>query len=295
MARAESLEGIISIIVNTILFGVKMWAGITSNSIALTADAWHTLSDSLTSVALIVAVKLASQKADKEHPFGHGRWEPIGALFISFLLAVIGYNFLKDSIIRLSLKGSADFGLLAIIVTAASIIAKEAMAQYAFFIARKTKSAGVKADGWHHRSDALSSLIVLIGILFGGSFWQLDGILGIVISLVLFYAAFSIAKETIGKLLGEQPDDDLKAQIIDAARSVYSGDLGLHNFHIHDYISHKELTFHIKLDNDLSLAEGHKIATNIEKAIKEKLSLSATVHVEPLYRQKIWIDKNVPD
>ena len=295
MARAESLEGIISIIVNTILFGVKMWAGITSNSIALTADAWHTLSDSLTSVALIVAVKLASQKADKEHPFGHGRWEPIGALFISFLLAVIGYNFLKDSIIRLNVKEAADFGLLAVIVTVASIIAKEAMAQYAFFIARKTKSSGVKADGWHHRSDALSSLIVLIGILFGGSFWQLDAVLGILISLILFYAAFSIAKETIGKFLGEQPDDDLKSQIIDAARSVYSGDLGLHNFHIHDYISHKELTFHIKLDNDLSLAEGHKIATNIEKAIKEKLSLSATAHVEPLYRQKIWIDKNVPD
>jgi cation diffusion facilitator family transporter len=295
MAKAESLEGIISIIINTILFGVKMWAGIVSDSIALTADAWHTLSDSLTSLALIISIRLASKKADKEHPFGHGRWEPIGALFISFLLAVIGYDFFKDSIIRLSVKEAANFGFIAIVVTIASIIAKEAMAQYAFHIARKTKSSGVKADGWHHRSDALSSLIVLIGIIFGGSFWQLDAVLGIVISLVLFYAAFSIAKDTIGKLLGEKPGDALKAQIIEAAKSVYEGDLGLHNFHIHDYISHKELTFHIKLDNDLSLAEGHKIATNIENAINKKLSLSATAHVEPMYRQKIWVDKNVPN
>ena len=94
--KAGYIEGFISILVNTGLFGLKLWAGIVSGSIALTADAWHTLSDSLSSIIVIFGVKLSSKKPDKEHPFGHGRWEQIAAIFIGFLLALIAYDFLND-------------------------------------------------------------------------------------------------------------------------------------------------------------------------------------------------------
>jgi len=96
--KAGYLEGIISVIVNSVLFILKFWAGIVTGSIALTADAWHTLSDSLSSIIVIIAVKLSSKKPDNEHPFGHGRWEQIAAIFIAFLLGIIGFDFLKDSV-----------------------------------------------------------------------------------------------------------------------------------------------------------------------------------------------------
>lgn len=171
--RAGYLEGIVSVIVNSILFALKFWAGVVTGSIALTADAWHTLSDSLSSIVVIVAVKLSSKKPDAKHPFGHGRWEQVAALFIAFLLGVIAFDFLKDSFTQFKNHESTEFGTIAIVVTIISIIVKEALAQYAFYIGRKTENVSIKADGWHHRTDALSSVVVLVGILFAKQFWWL--------------------------------------------------------------------------------------------------------------------------
>jgi cation diffusion facilitator family transporter len=153
---------VVSIIINSILFILKYWAGIVSGSIALTADAWHTLSDSLSSIVVVVGVKLSSKKPDKDHPFGHGRWEQISALLIAFILGLIAYDFVQSSILQLINRESTTFGTLAIVVTIISIVVKEALAQYAFYIAKKTDNVSVKADAWHHRSDALSSVVVLI-------------------------------------------------------------------------------------------------------------------------------------
>jgi len=281
-AKAGYLEGTISIITNSGLFILKLWAGIVSGSIALTADAWHSLSDSLSSIVVIVAGKLSSKKPDKEHPFGHGRWEQIAALFIAFLLAIIAYDFLKDSILQFNNKESAEFGTIAIVVTIISILANEALTQYAFYIGRKTDNVTVKADGWHHRTDALSSLVVLIGILFANQFRWIDSVLGVIISFMLFYATYEIAKEAITILLGEKPNPELINKIIAVIETVYDGNLQAHHFHIHNYVAHQELTFHIKLDNDLSLISGHKIATDIEDKVFEVLGIIATIHIEPL-------------
>lgn len=154
-------EGVVSVVLNLLLFVLKYYAGIVSASVALIADAWHTLSDSLTSLVVIFGIRMSSRKPDKEHPFGHGRWEQISAIIIAILLAVVGLEFVKDSIGRLSSREAADFGWWAYGATLVSIIVKEGLAQYAFRIARITGNASVKADGWHHRSDALSSLMVL--------------------------------------------------------------------------------------------------------------------------------------
>ena len=281
--RASFLEGTISIFVNIALFAFKFWAGVVSGSIALTADAWHTLSDSISSLVVIFGAKFASKKADKDHPFGHGRWELISSIIIAVFLMVIGFGFISDSVSHLNTKESANFGTFAIVVTIASIVSKELLAQYAFFLGKKSGSSIVKADGWHHRTDALSSLIILIGILFKNQFWWIDGALGIVVSLLIFYAAYKILMESVNKILGEEPGTELIEEVKSHIRSLYSYDLYPHHFHMHNYISSKELTFHIKIENDISVEEGHAIATAIEELVDEKLCLRSTIHIEPIH------------
>ncbi len=274
-------QGIVSIIANLLLFVLKYWAGIVSGSIALIADAWHTLSDSLSSIIVIIGIKLASKKPDKEHPFGHGRWEQIASIFIGFLLAIIAWDFLKDSVERFRSKEEAQFGTIAIIVTIISILVKEGLTQYAFYIAKKTDNVSIKADGWHHRTDALSSLVVLIGILFKNYFWWIDSVLGFIISVMIFYAVYEIVKEAILKLLGETPSEELVKKVKDIVSEIESEELQPHHFHIHNYGNHQELTFHLRFEKSLDIETSHKIATKIELEIKNRLSIDATIHIEP--------------
>ncbi|MCL2443831.1 MAG: cation diffusion facilitator family transporter [Treponema sp.] len=283
--KAQVTEGILSVVINAVLFGVKFWAGIFSGSIALIADAWHTLSDSLTSIFVIFSAKLSSRKPDKDHPFGHGRWEQISSIFIAFILGIIGYDFFINSIERFKNREEAAFGTVAIVVTAVSIVVKELLAQYAFYIGRKTDNVIVKADGWHHRSDALSSIVVLIGIIitkFTADFWWMDSALGIFCALAIFYAAFQILKESISKLLGEEPDKDLIEKINNEVKKIYTDDLQVHHLHLHNYISQKEITLHIMLDKNMTIENSHKIATDIENMIKEQFDMTATIHIDPL-------------
>jgi cation diffusion facilitator family transporter len=281
--KAGYVEGIVSIIVNLALFAAKMWAGIVTGSIALVADAWHTLSDSISSVVVIASVGLSSRKADSEHPFGHGRYDHVAALFVAFILGIIAYNFARDSVSRFLNREAASFGLGAIIVTSISIVVKEALAQYAFYLAGKTGNMSVKADGWHHRTDALSSVVVLAGIFFAKRFWWIDSALGAVVALMLFWAAISIVRETITKILGEKPDDALIEKLTEEAKSVYHKDMQFHHFHVHNYVLHKELTFHIRLDSLMSIEEAHEITVEMEKRIEEKFGIISTIHVEPLH------------
>ena len=276
------LEGFVSIIINILLFILKYWAGVVSGSIALIADAWHTLSDSISSLILIAGVKLSSKKPDTKHTFGHGRWEQISAIFIGFLLAFVAYEFLKRSIEKFFSGESADFGLIAIVVTIISVLVKEGLAQFAFRLWRITGNIALKADGWHHRTDALSSLLVLAGILLEDFFWWMDSALGILISLMIFYTVYEIIRESIDKLMGESPDENLLIEIkkiVSAASEVH---LVPHHFHIHNYGKHSELTFHIKMDGDINIKTGHDIATEIEKIIKQKMGIEATIHIEPV-------------
>jgi len=283
--RAQVIEGIMSVVVNAVLFGIKFWAGMITGSIALIADAWHTMSDSLTSIFVIFSAKLSSRKPDKQHPFGHGRWEQISSIFIAFILGIIAYDFFINSIERLQNRESVVFGTLAIVVTVVSIVIKELLAQYAFYIGRKTDNVIVKADGWHHRSDALSSIVVLIGIVISKFFtdlWWMDGVLGIFCALAIFYAAYEIMKESINKLLGEVPTQELIDKITEEVNKVYSKDLHIHHFHLHNYVSQKEITLHIRLDRNMTIDSGHIIATDIEEMIEEKFNMAATIHIEPL-------------
>jgi len=283
--KAQIVEGIVSVVVNAVLFGVKFWVGMLTGSIALVADAWHTMSDSLTSIFVVFAARLASKKPDKEHPFGHGRWELISAIIIAFILVFIGFEFLTGSIERFQNRESVVYGTLAIVVTAVSIVIKELLAQYGFYIGRKTNNPVVTADGWHSRSDALSSVVVLIGIIisrFAPGFWWMDSVLGIFCALAIFYAAFEIMKESITRMLGEEPDAEFIEALDKELSEIYHQDMKLHHLHLHNYISHKEISLHVRLDGSMTVDEGHNIATMIEKMIKEKFDMDATIHIEPL-------------
>jgi len=285
-SKAQVFEGTVSVIANTVLFALKFWAGLVTGSLALIADAWHTLSDSLTSLFIIFAVKLSSKKADREHPFGHGRWEHISSIFVAVFLGIVAYEFFAKSIIRFRNREAAEYGTLAIVVTIISIVVKELLAQFAFYYGRKTDNTVVKADGWHHRSDALSSVIVLVGIIFslvfGDKFWWVDSVLGLLVALAIFYATINILKEAITKLLGEEPDEDLVNKITERVKAIYHDDLQLHHFHIHNYVLHKELTLHIKLDKNMTIEKSHEIATAIENMIETDFGITTTIHTEPI-------------
>jgi cation diffusion facilitator family transporter len=276
--------GWISILVNVLLFGLKYWAGIASGSVAIIADAWHTLSDSITSIIVVISVWIANRPADKEHPFGHGRAEILATTIIGLLLAVIAVEFFIESVKRLLQRDAADYGIVAIVITAASVLAKEGLARYSVFIGKKTGSRSLVADAWHHRSDAISSVVILAGIFLNRYIWWIDGAMGILVTLLILHAAFGILREVFHAFLGEQPDKKIVRKVNDICRRYYESDVYPHHIHVHHYGAHTEMTFHIKLDKDLSLERAHDITSLIEDEIRLELGIEATIHTEPRYR-----------
>ncbi len=274
-------EGWVSVAVNSTLFVLKFWAGLATGSIAIIADAWHTLSDSLTSIVVVIGAKISSKPADEEHPFGHGRAELIAALIIGVLLSVVAFNFILEGAKRLQTKEIVNYSTFAIVATVLSVLIKEAIAQYAFWIARKTRSKSVRADAWHHRSDAISSLVILIGIFLGRHVWWIDGVLGIVVALLIFYAAYDILRDAMNIMMGEIPEKTMIDQVKNICESESLLEMKPHHFHIHRYGEHTEMTFHIRLPDNLSLFDSHEIATRIELRIKDEMGIISTIHMEP--------------
>jgi cation diffusion facilitator family transporter len=274
-------EGWVSIIGNVLLFILKMWAGIVSGSIAIIADAWHTLSDSLTSIVVLVGVRISSKPADREHPFGHGRAELIAAMIIGVMLSVVAFNFVIEGVARLRERQEVSYGTLAIVATIISIVSKEAMAQYAFLLARKTGARSVRADAWHHRSDAISSLVILAGIFLGRHVWWIDGVLGIVVAILIFYAAYDILRDAVQLMMGEIPDDEMVDYIRESCRKESVLDLKPHHIHMHRYGDHIEMTLHIKLPDEMTLQDAHEIATRVEVRHRAERGIVSTIHMEP--------------
>ena len=285
------LEGVISIILNTLLFGLKYWVGVKTFSIAIIADAWHTFSDSLTSLVVIMGFKISSKPADKEHPFGHGQAEVVSSVIIGTMLAIVGFNFLIASIQRFENQQSAVYNTVAIIVFVISVIVKEGLAQFSIRAGKKIDARSLIADGWHHRSDALVSLMVLAGIFVGKYFWWVDSVMGIMVSLVIFYTTYHILKESISILIGKVPAEDFKKEIEEIVADNMPQDVLLHHLHCHRYGDTKELTFHIRLPAEMKLDEAHGITDKLENKIREKMEIETTIHVEPTTDGKEILNK----
>ncbi len=271
----------LSVIVNIIIFAFKYWVGIMSNSVAMKADAWHTLSDTLTSLVIIVGFWLAAKPPDEEHPFGHGRIETVGCIIIAAFLGMVAFNFLRESVFRLQTAEVAHFGTTAILVFGISTFVKEGLAEVSIWHGRKADSKALIADGWHHRSDAFTNVLILTGALFGSSFWWIDGVMGIGVSILILYITYRILKDATSSLCGEEVDSREREKVMRLIRKVAPACMNAHHLHIHRYGGHSEITLHIDLPPDMELAEAHDVTDCIEAAVLDQLGIETTVHAEP--------------
>ena len=290
-ARYGYLEATISIIGNIGLFILKFILGLFINSIALIADSIHSLSDVSTSGVVIIGFRMAKKQPDKEHPFGHGRAEYIATLIIAIVLIIIGFGFIERSIERIITPeplAHSEFALLIGIIIILSAIFKEIMARYSYAIAKKIQSDVVKADAWHHRTDAISSIGVAIGI-FGSRFGYpfLDPLFGFFVSGIIIYVGINLMRTTSNLLMGSAPDQKINQTIQDIAMGIKSIK-GIHNISIHDYGTTKVVTLHAEVDNHLPIDQAHALADELENKIMEQTKYSTFIHLEPLTNQ---IDK----
>ena len=284
-AKYGYLEATVSIIGNTLLFLMKLILGLFINSIALIADSVHSLSDTATSGIVIFGFRIAAKQPDKEHPHGHGRAEYIATLIIAILLILVGLGFIQQSIeriINLETIEHGEFALIIGIIIILTAIGKEAMARYSNAIAKKINSDVLKADAWHHRSDAISSIGVAIGILGARyGFPILDPIFGILVSIIIIYVGINLVRTASNYLIGQAPDKKLIDQIKETALKT-NKIKGIHDIYLHDYGTTKILTLHAEVDNNLTLEEAHKIADNLEKDIYNQTNFSSIIHIEPI-------------
>ena len=230
---------------------------------------------------MLVGIRVSARPADKEHPFGHGRAELIAAMIIGVLLSVVAFNFVIEGVQRLRTREAANYGMFAIIATIISIVVKEAMAQYAFWIAKKTGARSVRADAWHHRSDAISSVVILAGIFLGRHIWWIDGFLGLIVAALIFYAAYDILRDAVQLMMGEVPDKELIEYIEAACKKESTLSMRPHHIHLHRYGDHIEMTMHIKLPDDMTLLDAHEIASRVEDRLLEEKGIASTIHMEP--------------
>ncbi len=276
------LEGWISVICNIFLFIVKYWTGILTGSVAIIADAWHTLTDSVSSIIIIISSKISKKPADEKHPYGHGRIEHIAALIIAILLFIVAFDFILSGVKKLQTKQSVIFGALAYVVTLLSIVIKEAMAQYALWAYRKTKASVLKADAWHHRTDSLSSVIILIGMFLGKAFWWIDGVLALFVAAMIAKVGYDILMEEVRALIGEDIDKKLELEIKNTLEKHMDVNVYIHNMHLHKYGDYCEMSCHIKLDSEMTLNQVHQICTQVEEILEKHFSIFTTVHPEPI-------------
>jgi cation diffusion facilitator family transporter len=284
-AQYGALEGWTSIVVNSVLFLVKLAMGLYIASVSLVADAVHTLSDSATSIVLLLGFQAAKRPSDKEHPFGHGRMEAVSALVISVLLFVAGFELLKGSIHRIIEPRVSTASLWIIALVIATMAVKELMARFSLELGNIIDSAALKADAFHHRSDAISTAFVVVALVasrFG--FNRADGTMGCFVSLIIFFSAYKIAKEAINPLLGEPPSKQTLREIETVAKG-HNGVLGVHDIICHRYGQTNIISLHIEVSDRLSAPELHTLAEVVEEDITARMGGSVVVHIDPINKE----------
>jgi cation diffusion facilitator family transporter len=276
-------QGWISVLVNSILFILKLVIGVMVGAVSVIADAVHTLSDVVSSIVVIWGFKQAEKPADVEHPYGHGRAEYIATLIIAILLCVAGIEFIKASIDRIQNPEQVVAEWWMILILMVTIILKEITARYAEFLSTKIASGTLHADAWHHRSDAISSMLV-VGALIAGKYGypSSDGWAGLGVALFLIYTGFEIAKDAVDDLIGKPPASEEVEVIRQIVMSV-DGVLGAHDITIHSYGHDKFISVHVEIDADKSTAEAHDISEEVEYKLHGALGVEPTIHIDPVH------------
>lgn len=283
-ARYGGLEAWTSIVVNVVLFAVKILLGVMVNSVAVIADAVHTLSDTGTSIIILIGFKIAKRPADREHPFGHGRMESIATLIVAVLLIVAGFELLRSAGVRIlnPTVEQAKISWMVGLVLIGTMVIKELMARFAGEMAVLVKSKTLQADAWHHRSDAFSTLLVVAAMVCAYfEYSYVDGVAGVGVALIVMYSGYAIGRDAISPLLGERPKRELLKEIESIARG-FTGVKGVHDVIVHRYGQTKVVTLHIEVSARESVTKLHDLSEEVTEAIEKKLGGSAVVHIDPL-------------
>lgn len=277
-------------VVNAALTAFKIVAGIIGHSAAMVADGVHSLSDLLSDVVVLVFVRISGKGRDKNHDYGHGKFETFATLIISLMLLVVGANLMSSGIasIKKILGGESVEapGMIALWAALMSIVSKEILYRYTALQGRKLDSPMMVANAWHHRSDALSSVGSLLGIggaiLLGDKFVILDPLAGCVISIFIIVMAVRMSIPAIKELLDVSLPDEMEDEIERTAKGV-PGVVDLHELKTRREGPGIVLEGHLVLHSDISLEQAHSISKQVERALRDRFgdSTQISLHLEP--------------
>lgn len=281
---------LIGSIVNLILTAIKITAGVVGKSGAMIADGIHSLSDLASDIVVLIFVPIAGKAKDKDHQYGHGKFETLATLIVSLILMVVAIRLVASSaksiISALSRNILPKPGYIALAAAIISIVSKEILYQYTALVARRTNSSVCKANAWHHRSDALSSIGSLLGIggavILGNKWTILDPVAAVIIGLMILFVAIKMAKAPIEELMEKSLDEKTEKEITDIILAT-EGVQNMHNLKTRRNGQSKIIDCHIRVKRTISIVEAHDIATNVEKNLKQKFGneTQTSIHIEP--------------
>ena len=275
----------VSIIGNAVLSLLKFLAGIFAHSGAMVSDAVHSASDVFSSIIVIIGVKLSTRAPDKEHPYGHERFECVAAIILAVVLLVTGLLIGRsalEQVIKGDFTGTEAPGLLALAAAIVSIVSKEAMYWYTRYYAKKLDSGALMANAWHHRSDALSSIGALIGIIFARMGYRIvEPIASLVICLLILKATYDIFKDAVSKMV-DSGDQALEQEIREVAEKQEDV-LGVDLIHTRVFGNRIYVDIEISADGNMTLEQGHAVAEKVHDVIESSFPKvkHIMVHVNP--------------
>ena len=280
-------SGILGIVVNVILCSSKLIIGLISGSIAIMADALNNLSDTGASIISIVTLKLSMKPADKEHPFGHARIEYVSSLIISFLILLVGFEMISDSLSSF-INGITppEFKVITLIILGAAILFKLILGLVQRKIGNIIDSSTLKASGVDSLLDSISTLAVLISsiIIHYTAFYYLDALVGLAVSALIIVAGIRILIDTKNSILGEAPVEDTVIAIMEILKD-YDDILGTHDLIVHNYgPGHIIVSFHAEVDGNGDIFLLHDTIDNVEKRLSDELGIMCTIHLDPILK-----------
>ncbi len=277
------LCGAVGIFLNVLLFAAKYLAGTLTGSIAIVADAFNNLSDAGSSIITLLGFKLAAKKPDRDHPYGHGRFECIAGLVVSFVILMMGFDLAKSSVTKIFHPEAVDFSLLSICILIGSILVKLYMSLYNRAVGKRINSAAVLATATDSISDVCATTMVLAATLiarFTGV--NIDGWAGAIVSLVILWAGYNAAKDTIDPLLGQAPDPEFVQRIADIVNR-YPEVVGIHDLAVHDYGAGRVMiSLHAEVPSSGDIMALHDVIDTIERDLQDELNCSAVIHMDPI-------------
>ena len=283
-AAYGTLSGIVGILVNLLLFAGKFVAGTVSGSIAVTADAFNNLSDAGSSIVSLFSFRIAAKPADRDHPFGHARIEYIASMVVSFLILLVGFEIISNSVQKIiSREFTLVFSILTVVILSVSMAAKLWLALFNYRLGKKIGSEVMRATAVDALSDTVSTFAVLIStLIFRFTGVDIDAWVGIAVALFIFWAGVRILLETKNSLLGEAP----VKEVTDAIARIVSGYpaiLGIHDMMIHSYgPGHTFASFHAEVDGAEDVYAVHDVIDEVERRICDELSIVCTIHMDPI-------------